>query len=41
MGHGCPVDAKASGGGRPGPWTLDAGVAAVNQIARFWGLGAP
>jgi poly(hydroxyalkanoate) depolymerase family esterase len=41
MGHGCPVDAKAAGGGRPGPWTLDAGVAAVSQIARFWGLSAP
>ncbi|MDB5360398.1 MAG: hypothetical protein JWO51_1695 [Rhodospirillales bacterium] len=38
MGHGFPVDAKAPGGGRPGPWVLDAGVPAVTHIARFWGL---
>jgi len=41
MGHGFPVDPKASGGGRPGPWVLDAGVSAVTLIARFWGLSPP
>jgi poly(hydroxyalkanoate) depolymerase family esterase len=36
MGHGFPIAAS----GRAGPWMLDAGIAAVEHIATFWGLEA-
>lgn len=38
MGHGFPVDAGVVGGGRPGPWVLDAGLAGARHIAAFWGI---
>lgn len=41
MGHGFPIHAAFSGGGRPGAWVLEAGVPAARHIAAFWGLEAP
>lgn len=38
LAHGFPVDPRLGGGGRPGPWVLDAGVPAAREIAAFWGL---
>ena len=38
MGHGFPVDPATAGGGRSGPWMVDAGVAAAQRIAAFWGI---
>lgn len=38
LAHGFPVDARIQGGGRPGPWVLDAGIPAAREIAAFWGL---
>lgn len=40
LGHGTPVDSLHAdeGGGEPGPFLLDAGIASSLQIARFWGL---
>lgn len=38
MGHGFPVDAATVGGGRPGPWVLDARLAGARHIAAFWGI---
>lgn len=40
LGHGTPVDSRLrdEGGGEPGPFLIDAGVASSVQIAAFWGL---
>ena len=40
MAHGFPVDAGTAGGGRPGPWVIDAGIAGALEIAAFWGIAA-
>ena len=38
MAHGFPIDAREPGGGRPGPWVVDAKIAGARRIAAFWGL---
>lgn len=38
LAHGFPINTGAPDGGRPGPWVLDAGVAAARHIAAFWGI---
>ncbi|CAH0174862.1 PHB depolymerase family esterase [Roseomonas sp. CECT 9278] len=38
MAHGFPVDPALRGGGTPGAWVVDAGVAAALRIAAFWRL---
>lgn len=41
MAHGFPIDAGSAGGGRAGPWILDAGIPAARRIAAFWGIAPP
>jgi poly(hydroxyalkanoate) depolymerase family esterase len=41
IGHGFPVDPRLAGGGRVGPWVVDAGLSAAQRMAAFWGLGGP
>ncbi|WP_431281512.1 extracellular catalytic domain type 1 short-chain-length polyhydroxyalkanoate depolymerase [Humitalea sp. 24SJ18S-53] len=38
LGHGFPIQQAAPGGGRPGPWVLEAGLPAARHIAAFWGI---
>lgn len=38
LGHGFPIDARLSDGGRVGFGVVEAGVSAAAHIARFWGL---
>ena len=38
VGHGFPVDPRMPGGGRVGPWVVDAGLSAAQRMAAFWGL---
>ena len=41
LGHGVPVDAARPGGGAPGRFLIDNGVASSLEIAADWGLTAP
>jgi poly(hydroxyalkanoate) depolymerase family esterase len=38
MGHGTPIDAGPEGGGSPGPFMLDVGIASTQHIAHRWRL---
>jgi poly(hydroxyalkanoate) depolymerase family esterase len=38
VGHGFPADPGTPGGGRIGPWVVDAGLSATRSMAEFWGL---
>ena len=40
LGHGFPISAGEPGHGRIGPWVVDAGIAAAQRMAEFWGLTA-
>lgn len=39
--HGFPVDPGMPGGGRVGPWVVEAGLSAAQRMATFWGLNGP
>ena len=38
LGHGFPIDPRANGSGRVGPWVVDAGLSAAQCMAAFWDI---
>jgi feruloyl esterase len=41
LGHGLPVAGDIEGGGRRGPFFLEAGISSSSELCRFFGLAAP